>query len=637
MEHQTGCVRRVGVVAVATRGALRVEVAVVTSVLVASAALYGWHLTAVGWMNQYYAAVAQAGASNWTAWFFASPGIAGATATDKPPLAFWPMAWSARVFGLHPWSVALPQLLETLATILLLYLTVRLLAGRVAATVSAVVLATTPVVLVLARYNDPDSLLTLLITAAAYAAVRGARSRERRWTVVVGALLGLAFLTKWLIAFVPAAAVVAVLVRSRLPSRVDGRPPRRAGPSRPAWRAWIFGEAGRTLALASVVSAGVGLSWVLADVLTPASIRPYPDSPTGSILDVALAQDGVARLAGSGNPLSGVPGPLRLLQQPLASQVGWLLVAAVVALLLALVRARRSGRLPDGYLLFGGWLALTGAVFSGVGGAMHAYYTGLLAPAVAGLVGLGAARLWERGLVTPGAWRHRIGLLALLAGSGAYAVHLLASYPSLRGWAVVVAMAVAVALLVWSWALLGRRRGGRHLRAAAATLAGVALLMGPSVFAVSTLGHQVAGADPLAGPVETGDGHVPFTGSLVSYLRTHDLPVMRWGAAVPTSTAASTLQLELGRPVLTLGGFTGHAGFPNLQDVERWVRTGKLRFLVLAGPFIHGTVPSSLVTTPTGAAMAWALRHGCTVRVPGDRYTLLELASSLPCRARAGG
>ncbi len=574
-------------------------------------------------MNQYYSAVAQSGALSWKAMLFASPDPTALTATDKPPLSFWPMSLSARVFGVHPWSIALPQVLETLATLVLLYLAVRLLGGRLAAAAAAVVFATTPVVLVLARFDDPDTLLTLLLTAAAYVTVRAARSPRRRWVVLLGVLLGLAFLTKWLVAVVPAPALVATLLRARTaPSRGSGRAGARWG--------WLRGDSGRTLALLSAVAAGTGLSWVAAVLLTPASARPYPDSPTGSIVDIVLGQNGFGRLDGSGSALSGTPGPFRLLLAPMADQIGWLLPAAALAVVVAVARARRAGPLSDGYLLFGGWLVLTAGTFSVIGGAMHAYYTVLLAPALAALVGLGAADLHRRRTLTAPAWPVRIALALGLGALGWYAASILSPYPTLRPWRWAIALAVGVSLaaLATSWA--ARTPGPRSsaARALAAAAAAVALLIGPTTLSVSTLAHPVGGADPLAGPVETGDGHAPYTPGLLAYLAAHDGPQARWAAAVVTSTPAAELQLQTGLPVLAFGGFTGHSGFPALAQVQGWVASGRLRFVVLAGPYTgnHGTVPRGMRGTATAQVMTWAMSHGRLVSVPGSGYAVLDLA-----------
>lgn len=351
-----------------------------------------WRLGAVGWGNQYYAAVAQSGARGEWAFIEASPDLAAVTGTDKPPLGFWPMAVAVSVFGLHGWAIALPQVLESTATVAVLALLVRRVGGSVAAATAAAALAGTPVFFVLARYDDPDTVLTLCITVAAYAAVRACEARaSRRWLVLLGGALGAGFLSKWLTAAVPAPALVGAVLWFRRPVRPGGRRGLTAPVSRRTLL-WVLGPA-----------TAVGLSWVVATLLVPAAHRPELDSPTDTLLDVIVTQDGVGRLAtaatsGTTASVRGAVGPLRLVTAPFAGQIGWFLPVAVLACCLAVVRVRRGAAPSPAWLVLGGWLALAGAVLSFMGGALHPYYSVLIAPPAAGLAGLAADALWRRRL-----------------------------------------------------------------------------------------------------------------------------------------------------------------------------------------------------------------------------------------------
>ena len=78
------------------------------------------------------------------------------------------------------------------------------------------------------------------------------------------------------------------------------------------------------------------------------------------------------------------------------------------------------------YLVWGGWLLVTGLTFSLMAGIFHAYYTIALAPAIGALVGMGGREAWERrhtslGLDRPGGGDGRGGGLVVhpaLAHSG---------------------------------------------------------------------------------------------------------------------------------------------------------------------------------------------------------------------------
>ena len=111
------------------------------TLLALAAVLYLWDLGASGWGNSFYSAAVQAGTKSWKAFFFGSSDSSNFITVDKPPASLWPMEISARIFGLNSWSILVPQALEGVATVGVVYLTVRrwftaqaaLLAGAVVA------------------------------------------------------------------------------------------------------------------------------------------------------------------------------------------------------------------------------------------------------------------------------------------------------------------------------------------------------------------------------------------------------------------------------------------------------------------------------------------------------------------------
>src|SRR5262249_23269655 len=110
-------------------------------------------------------------------------------------------------------------------------------------------------------------------------------------------------------------------------------------------------------------------------------------------------------------------------------EISWLLPAALIALVggLWLTRgAPRTDRTRAALLLWGGWLLVTGLVFSYMSGVVHTYYTVALAPAVAALVAIGGRELWlARDLLAA-----RVLAAGAVAVSGAWAYHLLDRTPS---------------------------------------------------------------------------------------------------------------------------------------------------------------------------------------------------------------
>ena len=93
--------------------------------LAATAVLLFWGLAASGWANSFYSAAVQAGSASWKAFFFGSSDAANSITVDKPPASLWVMALSVRLFGLSSFSILLPEALMGVATVGVLYATVK--------------------------------------------------------------------------------------------------------------------------------------------------------------------------------------------------------------------------------------------------------------------------------------------------------------------------------------------------------------------------------------------------------------------------------------------------------------------------------------------------------------------------------
>src|SRR5215216_3444222 len=106
--------------------------------------LYLWGLGASGWANSFYSAAVQAGSSSWKAFFFGSSDAANFITVDKPPASLWVMSLSARVFGVNAWSILVPQALEGVAAVGVLYAAVRRWFSPAAGLLAGAILALTP-------------------------------------------------------------------------------------------------------------------------------------------------------------------------------------------------------------------------------------------------------------------------------------------------------------------------------------------------------------------------------------------------------------------------------------------------------------------------------------------------------------
>ncbi|MFF2853007.1 ArnT family glycosyltransferase, partial [Streptomyces sp. NPDC058001] len=466
--------------------------------LLVTTALYFWNLSSSGYANSFYSAAAQAGSQSWKAFFFGSLDAGNAITVDKPPAALWPMDLSVRIFGLSSWSILAPQVLMGTGTVAVLYAGVRRRFSPAAALIAGGVLALTPVAALMFRFNNPDALLALLMTVTVYCVLRALENGRTKWLVWAGVAVGFAFLAKTLQAFLilpPLAIVYAVCAPVRLPKR--------------------FGQL-LLSGLAVLVSGGW---WVAIVELWPASSRPYTGgSQTNSFLELTFGYNGLGRLngdeagsvggggggggAGGGGGRWGTTGLGRMFNDAVGSQISWLLPAALILLVAGLIvtwKARRTDAARAAFLVWGGALLTTVAVFSFMAGIFHEYYTVALAPYIAALVGMGATILWEE-RAKPWA---ALFLAATVGVTAWWAYTLLGRTPDYLPW---LRTAVLVGGIVGAVGLLLASRLGRRVALLAVAVSGVAALAAPTAYTLSTLDTAHTGSIVSAGPAGAGRG-----------------------------------------------------------------------------------------------------------------------------------
>ncbi|HUQ58698.1 glycosyltransferase family 39 protein [Lentzea sp.] len=538
--------------------------------LAATAVLYLWNLTASGWGNDFYAAATQAASQSWKALLFGSLDPGNTITVDKPPAFLWVSGVFAKAFGFSSWTVLAPQALEGVAAVGLSYATVKRTSGPVAALFAGAAFAVTPVATLMFRFDLPDALLVLLMVAAAYCTVRALEKASPWWLALAGAAIGFAFLTKMMQGFLvlPALALAyLVAAPASVPKRV----------------LHLLGAG-----VAVVVSAG----WFIALVeLWPADSRPYIGGSTNdSLWELAIGYNGLGRvfggsgggpggggMGGNGNiGFGGETGIGRLFGASMGPEISWLLPAALIGLgagLWFLRRAPRTDRTRAALVVWGGWVLVTGAVFSFMSGITHPYYTVALAPAIAALVGIAGRELWRGRAHFP----VRMALTAMVAATGVWGFILLDRTPDwapwLR-WVLLAVTAVAVAALVFG---LDRRWLVGVLVAAA--------LLGTSGYALATAATTHSGSIPLSGPrAQQGAGMGMREGGssteVVQLLKATDT---EWAAATVGAQSAASLQLASGRSVIAIGGWNGSDPAPTLDEFEALVAEGKVRYFVAGG------------------------------------------------------
>ncbi len=477
--------------------------------LVGSGLLLLWNLGASGWANSYYSAAVLAGSKDWTAFLFGSFDAGNAITVDKTPASLWVMSLSARLFGFSSWSVLVPQALEGVAAVWLLYLAVRRRVGPLGGLVAGLVLALTPVATLMFRYNNPDALLTLLLVAAAYATIRALEHASTRWIVVAGIAIGFAFLAKMLQGFLVIPAFTAVYLI--------------AAPTTLWRRVRQVGAA----ALSVILSAGW---WTALVALWPAAARPYiGGSQSNSIIDLMLGYNGFGRITGNevgrvgggaptgvggfggfggptGGPFSESTGWLRLFRGELGSNVSWLIPAALISLLALLWitrRHRRTDALRASALVWGGWLIVTGLVFSLMQGIFHPYYAVALVPPIGALIGLGGGLAWRRRHDAATRW----AVAAVVSVSAVWATTLLGRSPEWNPWLTPAVLLVGGAAVA---AILFVKAARRPLQYAVVAAALGAILLAPGTASIATAAEPHAGALPSTQPSVGGGGRFGF-------------------------------------------------------------------------------------------------------------------------------
>jgi 4-amino-4-deoxy-L-arabinose transferase-like glycosyltransferase len=616
----------------------------VIALLVATGLLYMWGLGASGWANSFYSAAVQAGTKSWKAFFFGSSDASNFITVDKPPAALWVMEISARIFGVNSWSILVPQALEGVAAVGLLYATVRRWFSAGAGLIAGAIMALTPVAALMFRFNNPDSLLVLLLVAAAYALTRSLENGSTKWLLFASGLIGFGFLAKMLQAFVvvPGFALVYLLAA----------PPR------------LRTRVGQLLLAGVTMFASAGW-WVAVVELSPKSWRPYVGGSTNnSVLNLIFGYNGLGRVTGdetgsvtggsrggsaAGSSMWGPTGWTRMFNSEFGGQASWLIPAALILGVAGLVVTRRKARTDRSraaIILWGSWLVVTAVVFSLSKGIIHPYYTVALAPAIGALVGIGGHILWQkrRSIVA------RSVLAATVVTSSVWAYVLLNRSPSWHPWLRTV---VVVAGLIAAIAFIAGRKLNKRMATVAIAGALVAGLAGPAAYSLQTAATTHADAIPSAGPAvagarggpgggfgggpprggqqrgQQGPGGRTFTGqpplggqapggfgggqggaggllngstpsAELTALLQADAGNYTWVLATIGANQASGYQLASDDPVMAIGGFNGTDPTPTLAAFQAYVASGQIHYFITGGTGGSSSQASSITTWVTG-------------------------------------
>ena len=507
-------------------------------------------------------------------------------------------------------------------------------------------------------FNNPDAILTLMLTASGYIFLRSLEGRRPLlWMSLAGLFTGLAFNTKMLQGLMVLPAMVLVYL-------VFAKPP--------------IVTRFMHLMFAGLITAMSTLWWSVLVWLTPAGSRPWVGSTNdNNIWSLIFGYNGFGRLlggrgggggSGGGTPpgdgiggtttlqtagsatqtmadgagmmpggmgggpggghgpggtgFGGQTGIFRIFNNDFGPNIAWLLVLALAGgglMLWILRKTPRTNRGRAAVIFWMLWLLIHIVIFSMTSGVIHPYYVVVMAPAVAALVGISLPFLW--GAYTrrkPYAW-----LLPVLVGVTAVIAVIILSYAGTMTWLMwtvgLMGLMGMVGLLVNLYAL---RRWLQNLAIIAAI---AACTLTPTVYTLATVNVAHTGSIPTAGPNSTAmrgsnNERSQADSQLVQYLLKHQNGAT-WLVAVASANESAAIQLTSGQPVMALGGFNGSDTPLTLEQFKQLVKAGKVKYYAISS-HSRGGGPSG----GNNEITTWVKQTGTVINYGGSYVTLYELS-----------
>ena len=579
--------------------------------LIATGALYMFGAMHNGIANSYYAAAVQAASQSWTAWLFGGLDAANYVSIDKPPLATIIMGLSARLLGFSSFSMLLPSALAGVGSVWLLYSAVKRQFGFTSAIISAVTLMLTPVAALMFGFNNPDAILTFMLTASGYAFLRSLEGRRPLlWLGLAGLFTGLAFNTKMLQGLMVLPAMVIVYL-------IFAKPP--------------IVTRFLHLMFAGVITTVSTLWWSVLVWLIPYGNRPWVGSTNdNSIWSLIFGYNGFGRLLGGhgggmdgghgpgGTGFGGQTGLFRIFNNDFGPNIAWLLVLALAGgglLLWILRKTPRTNRGRAAVIFWTLWLIIHIVIFSMASGVIHPYYVVVMAPAVAALVGIGVPFLW-------GAYVRRKSyawVLPMAIGVTTMTTMIILGYAGTMTWLMWTVGVLGVIGMIGL--LVNLYVPKRWLQNSAIITSVAACMIAPVVYTLSTVNVTHTGSIPTAGPSSTAmqgsnNEKSQADSTLVQYLLQNQNGAT-WLVAVDSANESAAIQLTSGQPVMAIGGFNGSDTPLTLEQFKQLVADGKLKYYA-ASSRGHGGGPNGGNSEITN----WIKKNGKVVNYGGSDVTL---------------
>ncbi|MCA1180554.1 glycosyltransferase family 39 protein [Bacillus licheniformis] len=630
--------------------------------------------------NQYYLAAVKSMTQSFHNFFFASFDSSGFVSVDKPPVVLWIQTIFAKIFGVHTWSVILPQALAGAGSIYLLYALIKPKFGKGAARISALVMALTPIAVAVSRTNNIDSMLVFTLLLGTWCLMKAVKQGRLIWLLAAFGLIGLGFNMKMFQAFM---VLPAFLLFYLIAAHAN-------------WKKKIV-----SAVLSLIVLTGISLSWALAVDYTSADSRPYVgSSQTNSVLELAFGYNGTERLLGqttgnargdmngfggdmqqpngnaqaqNGNRSSGGSngqngamqppgaggsadgssqganggsqppgggqgggqsmnmfgtgdaGPLRLFQSALSGQISWMLPFALLGLLGTIItwfrgRREKAGEMKE-TIFWSAWLVPVAGFFS-IAGFFHHYYLIMMAPPIAALSGIGWYAMY--GLYNNHKdWASYL-LPAAVLTTAAFQVYILSAYTNQIGsaWMYVMGilgLGVTIALLM----LKRRHPFGKQLTIISLCV----LLLTPVYWSATPILYGGNSVLPESGPqLQSSNGGGMFSSDvdtgLLTYLRENNTGEEYLFATLTTVTAATYI-INADENVMALGGFNGTDPILSVSELKNLIKKGRVKYFLIS----ENSGNSELVS--------WIKENG--TEISSDQYSSTDSFAQQCARGGPGG
>ena len=588
--------------------------------------------------SEYYASIAMSMSKSLSNLFFGAIDPSGSVTLDKIPGSYWVPAIFVRIFGFSTWSITLPNALAAIALVLVVAKTARMLFGNTAGLISAAIIATTPIITAVSRSNQPQSFFLLTLAISAFYAAKAIKYESRKYLIISGALIALAFHTYMLEAWAIWPAIII---------------------------AWFFTSRNIKTKIVDLIIAGstsllLSLTWIVIVWLVPKSHRPYIGGTYhNNPFEMVFGYNGLGRFSLTTKELSsatadptfrsftppfgGQAGFGRIFSSAVAGQIAWLIPAAVVAIvILAVLRQKKTVT-----IFLGVWLLTFFTMFSLVAG-IHQFYTSSLALSVALLIGGGIAKAIE-------AQQPALKII-LVAVTCLTAFYIAAQNKSYLSWVVYTQALIAVI------AVITLAMSGKLIRVIAIAAVIIATVLTPAAWAIDVHNHTnsinpiagngssgfgggfgggrgpggprngftpPAGFTPRAGftpptggfrgngqfPGAMGGGNSPFgqqdNSKTISYLKAHRAGAKFLLATFGAQSAASFITAT-GENILPIGGFDGSDPTPTLKAFIAMVNSGQVKYVSAGENRMDGGMNNSPATSTSSAISTW-VKANCAV------------------------